>query len=156
MIACALPLALLAAPAGAQPPTGPLTVTSRMLVEHRRAAADGTVRVDTVDATRAVPGDRLIVTLAYRNTGRDPIANVVLANPVARQLAYRGPAPGSPAPELSIDGRHFAPLATLQAAAADGGHRPAGVDDVVAVRWRLPAPVAPGAGGTLGFVAVLK
>lgn len=156
MIARALAAALLTASAVASTAAGPLAVTSQILVERHRSTADGTVRIELVEAKRAAPGDRLTVTLAYRNVGRQPIANVVLANPVPRQLAYRGPAPGSPAPELSVDGQHFASLDGLRVGLPGGGTRAAGSDDIVAVRWRLPAPVAPGTGGALAFRAVLK
>lgn len=134
-------LAMLAAgPAAA---AEPLTVTTGMMVEHRVAAPDGTTRIVLERAAHAVPGDHVVVTIDYRNTGRLPIAGLVLANPVPRGLAYRGPAGDSPPPDLSADGQSFA--AAL----------PAGVG-VVAVRWRLAGVLAPGAGGRLAFAATLK
>ena len=143
----------LAAPASA---TGPLQVTSHILAERHVGAADGTVRTVTTAAGRHAPGDRLVVELAYRNTGQRPIADLVLADPVPAALAYRGPAEGSPPPELSVDGTRFAPLSALVVALPGGGTRAAGVDDVVAVRWRLPGALAAGAGGALSFRAVLR
>jgi uncharacterized repeat protein (TIGR01451 family) len=135
---------------------GPLEVTSRILVERRVTAADGTTQVKTVPASRATPGDALTFTLAYRNTGTAPIANLVLANPVPKHIAYRAPAAASPAPEVSVDGEHYGALADLQKSLPGGGQRAAGSDDVVAVRWRLSKPVAAGAGGTFAFRGVLK
>lgn len=126
---------------------GPLSVTTRMLVEQRSVAADGTTRVALVAPKHVVPGDRVVVVLAYRNTGTQPIADLVLASPVPRGTALRA-APGG---ELSVDGRRFAALAGLSV-----GSRPAGLDDVTAVRWRLPRPLAPGGAGELSFQAVLK
>jgi len=149
----ALCLAASAFPATA---AGPLEVTSRILVERRVAAADGTTQMKTLPATRAVPGDRLTFTLAYRNTGGRPIADLVLANPVPSHIAYRAPAEGSPAPDVSVDGQHFAALSALRVALPGGGTRAASPDDVTAVRWRLTSPVAAGATGTLAFRAVLK
>lgn len=144
------------AAAGSAFAAGPLQVTSTMLVEARRAASDGTTQVTLVKAAAVVPGDRVTVLLAYRNTGSQPIANLVLANPVPRNLAFRMIAPGSPAAEVSVDGRTFAPLAALRVAVADGSTRAASPDDVTHVRWRLVQPVAPGAQGQLAFQAVLK
>jgi uncharacterized repeat protein (TIGR01451 family) len=123
-------LLLAAAPTQAAPPAGPLSITTRMMVEQRIAAADGTTRIRLVPATRVVPGDRVTVVVAYRNTGRAPIANLVLANPVPPSTVYRGPAAGSPAPDLVANGSQ--------------------------VRWRLSQPVAPGSGGELGFTAVVR
>lgn len=126
---------------------GPLSVTTRMLVEQRSVAADGTTRVALVQPKHVVPGDRVVVVLAYRNTGTQPIADLVLASPVPRGTALRA-APGG---ELSVDGRRFAALAALSV-----GSRPAALDDVTAVRWRLTRPLAAGAAGELSFQAVLK
>ena len=147
-----LSMAPLATPALA---ADPLQVTNRTLVERRVAAADGMTRIVASAKGRAAPGDRLVVELAYRNTGQRPIADLVLADPVPAALAYRAPAPGTPAPEVSVDGTRFAALADL-VVARPGGGRPATADDVVAVRWRLPGALAAGASGTLSFHAVLR
>ncbi|MDP1027358.1 hypothetical protein Q5H91_09045 [Sphingomonas sp. KR1UV-12] len=144
---------LMVAPAIA---AGPLEVTAHILVEAKQRATDGTTRVALVPATRVVPGDRVVFQLAYRNTGRQPLADIVLDNPVPAAIAYRAPAEGSAAPELTVDGRRWGPLATLDVALPGGGTRAATAADVTRVRWRLGAPLAPGAAGRLAFQAVLK
>lgn len=147
----ALALAMLAVPASAEP----LTVTTRMLVEKRVAAADGTTRTQLVAPTKVVPGDRVVVVLAYRNTGTQPIADLVLANPVPKGTAFRALTTGTPPADLSVDGKKFGPLAALRVA-TPAGTRPAGPDDVTQLRWRLASPLAAGARGELAFQAVLK
>lgn len=144
-------VACVAMPATAE---GPLTVTTRMMVERRVAASDGSTRTTLVPAARAVPGDRITVVVAYRNTGSAPLGNVVLANPVPRNVAYRGAA--SEAAEVSVDGRAYGALADLRVATPDGGTRAAGAADVTHVRWRLPGTLAAGQGGERAFQAVLK
>lgn len=152
-LAATTALVALAAPAIA---AGPLTMTSRMMVERRTAAPDGTTRTAMIPAVRAVPGDRITVTLAYRNTGAVPLGNVVLANPVPRNIAYRGAASGSPAPEVSVDGKTYGSLADLRVTTPTGATRAADADDVTHVRWRLSSPIAAGQGGERAFQAVLK
>lgn len=148
--ATALAAAALAGGAPARA-AGPLEVASSVLVEAKTRAADGTTRISLVPAKRAVPGDRVVVVLAYRNTGAQPLGDLVLDNPVPAGTAYRAAEDGSPAPELSVDGRRYGALAQLAA-----GDRPATADDVTHVRWRLAKPLAPGASGRLAFRAVLK
>ncbi|MFD1950961.1 hypothetical protein ACFSGX_09305 [Sphingomonas arantia] len=148
-------LALVAMMASAAVAAPPLEITSRMLVEKRVAAPDGTTRVDMVTPQKVIPGDRVTFVVAYRNTSGRPLDDVVLANPVPKGIAFRGVAPGTPAPEVSLDGKTFAPLPTLRTAASGGGMRPATPDDVVAVRWRL-TPVAAGASGQFAFQGVLR
>jgi len=135
---------------------GPFQVESRVLTEQKTRAADGTVRVSLVPAGRIVPGDRVTFVLAYRNTGTQPIGNVVLDNPVPKGIAYRAPAATSAAPDLSVDGKTYGPLASLRVATATGTTRAATPDDVTHVRWRLERPITAGAHGQLAFDAVLR
>jgi len=135
---------------------GPLTMTTRMMIEKRVTAADGSTATQLVPANKAVPGDRITVVLAYRNTGTAPIGSLVLANPVPRNVLYRGSVAGSQTPELSIDGKTFGTLAELRVTTPQGATRAATASDVTHVRWRLSSPVAAGQGGELAFQAVLK
>lgn len=148
--------AVLAAPAAASAaPAGPLQVTSKVLVESKQRAPDGTTRIALVPAKRAVPGDRVVFVLAYRNTGTQPLSNIVFDNPVPRGVAYRAPLPESAAPELSVDGRAYGALDQLSVP-ANGARRAAAADDVTHVRWRLARPLPPGAQGEFAFQAALK
>ena len=135
---------------------GPLQVTSSILVEARSAAADGTTRITLVKPTKVTPGDKVIFVLSYRNTGSQPLADIVLANPLPRAIAYRSANPGSPAPELSVDGKTFGSLASLRVRSLDGSTRAASPDDVTSVRWRLSSPLPAGSQGQFAFQAVLK
>ena len=135
---------------------GPLQVTSSVMVEARSAAPDGTTRVTLVKPSRVTPGDKVIFISAYRNTGAQPLADVVLDNPLPRQIAYRSAYPGSPTPDVSVDGKTFGSLATLRVRSPDGGTRAANPNDVTSVRWRLASPIPAGAQGQFAFQAVLK
>jgi uncharacterized repeat protein (TIGR01451 family) len=156
MIARRLVAVLLAAAAVPALAASPLELTTKMLVEKRIAAADGTTKTQAVSAANVTPGDRVIVVLDYRNTGAQPLGGVVLANPVPRNMVYRGAATGSATPELSVDGSHFAALNSLSVKTPAGATRPATLDDVTHVRWRLSSPLAAGSKGELAFQAVLK
>ncbi len=153
VLAVAVPAVVLASPLAA---AGPLTMATRMMVETRVAAADGSTRTTLIPATRAVPGDRITIVLSYRNTGAAPIANLVLANPVPRNVAFRGAAAQSAAPDVSVDGKTYGSLGGLRVTTPDGATRPATANDVTHVRWRLSSPVSAGQGGELAFQAVLK
>jgi uncharacterized repeat protein (TIGR01451 family) len=108
-----------------------------------------------VPASRAVPGDALVYALGYRNSGSQPAADVVLDNPVPANVVYRGAGAGGE-PEVSVDGRSFAPIARLTVIDADGTRRPARLAEVKFVRWHLATPIAAGAAGEVSFHAVLR
>ncbi|KQN08281.1 DUF11 domain-containing protein [Sphingomonas aurantiaca] len=149
--------AVLAATAAvASAAAGPLQVTSSILVEARAAAADGTTRIALVKPSKVTPGDKVIFVVSYRNTGTQPLGNVVLDNPLPRQVAYRSANPGSPAPDVSVDGKTFGSLETLRVRSLDGSTRAASPNDVTSVRWRLASPLAAGSQGQFAFQAVLK
>jgi len=152
MIAAALAATATVASAAA----GPLQVTSSILVEARAAAADGTTRIALVKPSKVTPGDKVIFVVSYRNTGTQPLGNVVLDNPLPRQVAYRSANPGSPAPDVSVDGKTFGSLETLRVRSLDGSTRAASPNDVTSVRWRLASPLAAGSQGQFAFQAVLK
>jgi hypothetical protein len=133
-----------------------VTVTNSVLAQQRSQAADGTTRIALVPATKITPGDRVVYQLAYHNGESRSIDNLVLNNPLPPALAYRGPAQGSPEPDVSVDGATFGPLSTLTVRDASGATRPARAEDVTHVRWRLPGAVPAGASGKLAFEATLK
>lgn len=144
---------LMIAAAAAQPP---LRLETQVLAEKRVAAPDGTVRTALGRPDRVGPGDTMVVRVTYRNVGAQPLGGVVIADPLPPGLAYRAPADGEAAPELSVDGQHYGPLADLRVSSPTGGTRPARAADVSHVRWRLPAPLGAGAGGQFAFRAVVK
>ncbi|PZU09811.1 hypothetical protein [Sphingomonas sp.] len=146
-------VALVAVPAAA---AGPLEVTSKVMVETRQRAADGSTRIVLEPARRVVPGDRVVFVLAYRNVGTQPLNDIVLANPVPAELSYRAPAQGSVAPDVSADGKTYGQLAALRVAGAGGAIRAATAEDVTSVRWRLTRPLAAGTSGQLAFQATLR
>jgi uncharacterized repeat protein (TIGR01451 family) len=134
---------------------GPITVTTKVMTQTRSSAADGTTRIALAPVSKIVPGDAVVYQIAYQNTGKQPITDFVLSNPLPPQVEYRAPANGSPAPDLSVDGTAFGPLAALRVKTA-AGFRPATPSDVKIVRWRLSQPVAAGSKGQMSFQAVLK
>ncbi len=144
------PLLIVAAIAAAAATAAPLTLQTRILPTSPAAAGA------PAPAPRLTPGDPLVVELGYRNTGAAAITGLVLANPLPAGLAYRGAEAPSPAPDLSVDGVRYGPLATLAVALPGGGTRPATLNDVTHVRWRLPAALAAGAAGRLAFRAVVR
>jgi uncharacterized repeat protein (TIGR01451 family) len=133
----------------------PVELNTHIMVEAKKPAADGTVKVVLVQPGRVVPGDRVVFQVAYRNTGKQAASDVVITNPVPAQMAYAGVAGGSPAPEVSIDGVRFGTLAQFSVRGADGRVRAATGADVRVVRWRLN-PIAAGGSGQVAFRAILK
>jgi uncharacterized repeat protein (TIGR01451 family) len=138
---------------------GTLELTNAVFQEQEVTGADGTAHRERVPADKVAPGSEVIYVITYHNTGKKPATDVVITNPVPKELAYQpelGPGP-SIAPEVSVDsGRTWGALASLAVTGADGKSRAAQGRDVTHVRWKLPAPVRAGEQGSVTYRAVLQ
>ncbi len=107
------------------------------------------------DPKPVFPGDHLLITISYRNTGSKPVNDFVVNNPVPTAVQFTGEA--SPGLQVSIDGgRTFGPLAALKVRKADGTMRAAQPIDVTHLRWVLAGAMAPGASGSLNFRGIVR
>ena len=84
----------MAPPAAAQA----VQLVTKVLVETRKPAADGTTRIELATAARVTPGDRVVYQIIYRNPGREAARDLVIANPIPAGLVYAGAAHGSTEP----------------------------------------------------------
>lgn len=144
-------VALASNASSAQAKAGNVQLSNTVLVQQKSAAADGTTRVTLVPAKRVVPGDHIVFRITYKNQVGQPVSGMVVSNPVPANLVYRGPAEGSPAPQVSADGIHFAPLSALSV----GGH-PARPDQIRAVRWQIDGAVPANGSGQYSYEATIK
>ena len=119
---------------------------------------DGTVEMIYGPAERVVPGEELVYTITFTNTGTEPAENVVLDMPVEAEVTY---VEGSAitclaAVAFSVDGgATFASRSELFVAEGDI-LRPATAEDITNVRWTLNAPLAAGASGEVSLRAKLN
>jgi uncharacterized repeat protein (TIGR01451 family) len=152
-------LLLLSAPALAQQKGG-IVLTSVSEVEVTQQNAEGKKEVKRIDAALAkvVPGDTVIFTVSYANSGIKPADRVVVINPVPQHMTYLDKsAEGTGAAiEFSVDGgKSYAAPGKLMVA-AEGKQRSAAASDYTHIRWTISKPLAPGAKGSVSFRAVLK
>lgn len=155
LLAAAAPMAasaaLAAVPAAA--PAGPVALSGDVKVD-RTVTENGQTRHVLVQPDKVVPGERLVFTTSYRNSGARPIQNFVVTNPLppAVMLADAGNA----ALLVSVDGgAHWGPLARLTVSDGKGGTRPAEAGDVTHLRWTIPR-IAPGETGSLAYYATVR
>ncbi|MHB8844931.1 MAG: hypothetical protein ACYC7L_09305 [Nitrospirota bacterium] len=161
-IAVAVAVTLLLAPAllrAQQKSAIELTSLAEVEVAEKNARGEKVVRRKEAALAKVVPGDVVIFTTAYRNTGKQPATSVVITNPVPGPMAYIDKsAEGKGARiDYSVDhGRSFGLPATLTVTDSQGRVRPAVASDYTVIRWVLTAPLAPGGTGTVSFRARVK
>ncbi len=131
---------------------GSVALDSKVQLE-RVVEQDGTQARQLTDPVSVVPGDRLLFTNTYRNTGADAVDDFVITNPLpaAIELAEM-PAEAV----VSVDdGATYGPLASMQVAGNDGTMRAATPADVTHLRWTI-AQVAPDATGIVTFYGQVR
>ena len=147
----ALPAA--ATQAVAEPAAGPVSLSGDVKVD-RTVTENGQPRHVLVQPDKVVPGERLVFTTSYRNSGTRPIQNFVVTNPLPPAVALAETGSGDYL--VSVDGgAHWGPLASLTVADGKGGSRPATGADVTHLRWTIPQ-IAPGASGTVEYHATVR
>jgi len=147
-----LPLMLslgLAAPALA----ADVSLASDVKVE-RVVVENGQKRTALLPAAKVVPGEKLVFTTVYRNTGAKPADNFIVTNPIPAAVRLADDGFGSF--EVSVDGgRQWGKLAALKVSDGKGGLRPAEAADATHLRW-VVATIAPGASGTLEYHGIVR
>ncbi len=145
-------LASLAAPAVSAQAAQPIEMKGDVKVD-KLVVENGKEKHVFIDPKVVVPGDKLVFSTAYRNTGSEAVKDFVVTNPIPAGVAL---APlGADKLEVSVDGgKSWGKLASLKVADA-AGPRTAQAGDVTHVRWVLPV-VAPGASGKLTYNALVR
>jgi uncharacterized repeat protein (TIGR01451 family) len=101
-----------------------------------------------------VPGDQLVFSTSYRNTGKQPVNDFEVTNPLPASVMLSPE--GADVHTVSVDGgKTWGKLSGLTVSDGQGGKRPATASDVTHLRWTLAA-IAPGATGKLTYHAIVR
>ncbi len=136
---------------------GTLEVQTTVQKEAVMTNEDGEQVTELVPAETVVPGERVIYTITFRNTGEDPADDVVITNPISEELTYVLGSAFGPGMDLqfSVDGQSFAAADELTVV-EDGETRLATPEDYTHIRWVMQSDLSAGAQGTVRFSALLK
>ncbi len=143
----------MAAPAPAPVPASPVQLVGEVKLD-KIVVENGQEKHVFSEPKVVVPGDHLVFSTAYRNTGSAPVNNFIVTNPLPAGVALTPDVDG--ALNVSVDGgKVWGQLATLSVSDGKGGKRAAQAGDVTHIRWTLPL-LQPGASGTLTYHAIVR
>ena len=112
-----------------------------------------------VPAGKVVPGDEVIYTIHFVNSGTEPASDVVITNPIPDHMVFTKveSSPDGASVSMSADGgsRYDSPR-NLTVEDAKGQPRPAKASDFTHVRWIFQNSLEPGAEGNVSFRAQLQ
>ncbi len=144
----------LAAAPFAQAQDQPITLEGDVLAVVESVDANGATQTELVEPGTIVPGDRLMFSTTYTNTGSEPVENFTMTNPLPGPVRLAPDA--DPELVVSVDaGTSWGRLSELTVTGPDGASRPADHADVTHIRWSL-AVVLPGETGRLEYPAIIR
>ena len=136
-----------------------LILTNAVFQEIEVTDEQGKKEIKQMPALTALPGSELIYVITYKNPGDKPVEDVIINNPLAKELLYKEKsAQGENANVfVSVDGgKKYGDLAALRIPTTDGASRPAEASDVTHLQFKLNKKVLPQEEGTVHFRVVLK
>jgi uncharacterized repeat protein (TIGR01451 family) len=155
-------LALMLLPAAARAQQqGSIELKSIAEVEVTETNAKGVKEVKRVEVGKAavVPGDVVVFTTSYTNTGKKPADKVVITNPVPEHMDYVDQSAEGKGTkiEFSVDkAKSYGTPDKLTVTDAQGKTRKAGPTDYTHIRWTLVKPLPPGGTGSVSFRAKVR
>jgi uncharacterized repeat protein (TIGR01451 family) len=138
---------------------GRVQLKSVVEVEQEGFNPQGEKIIRRVPAAGVVPGQEVIFTTTYENTGSQDAENAVITNPLPEHMLYQtGSARGAGTLiTFSVDGgQTYHSPAKLIIRDAAGREYPARPRDYTHIRWTFEKPLPPGAKGEVSFRAILK
>lgn len=127
---------------------------TQAFVERVTTDINGRSRRTLANTSRATPGDQLIVTVHWRNEGRDPVRDFTITRPVPHGTQIDA---ANSAMQVSVDGGvHWGRLSDSWRPTPLGGTRRAVPADITHIRWMLPQVVPPGQAGRLSYRATVQ
>jgi uncharacterized repeat protein (TIGR01451 family) len=136
-----------------------LVLSNSVFQEVEVTNADGKKEIKQVPVSTAFPQSELIYVITYKNTGDKPAEDVVINNPIAKELVYKDQSGKGANAVLSVSvdgGKNYCDLPVLRIPTKQGADRPAQVTDITDLQFKLKKQVQPQEEGTVSFRAVLK
>ena len=132
------------------------TVALMEITTTNEAGQEMTTRMP---AGKVVPGDEVIYTIHFVNSGAEPASDVVITNPIPDHMIFTKVenSPRAASVSMSADGgSHYDSPRNLTVEDAKGQPRPAKASDFTHVRWVFQDSLEPGAEGSVSFRAQLQ
>jgi uncharacterized repeat protein (TIGR01451 family) len=136
-----------------------IELTTVAEVEREVLNAVGQKTIQRIPATQIRPGETVIFTTHYRNTGTQMAENAIITNPIPEYVLFQqGSVRGvNTVVTYSIDGgKSYHTPEKLIVIDKAGRQFPARPKDYTHIRWTFDKPLAPGAAGTVSFRATIK
>ena len=121
--------------------------------------SEGKKEIKRVPAVKVIPGEEVIYTIHYTNSGQKTTDNVVITNPLPEHMRYKDSSAAGVGATIvfSVDGgKTFATPENLKIQDALGREFPAAASDYTHIRWVLLSSLPLNAKGQVGFRAVLE
>lgn len=136
-------------------------VELKMSVEKEIKVKDenGKITTKRIAPKRVLPGDELVHIIRYINSGKVEATDVVINNPIQKDLLYTADSAYGPNTKIRFsvdDGKTFDEPNNLIVKLPDGTERLATESDYTNIRWVLNKALAPEEKGQVGYRTKVK
>ena len=110
-------------------------------------------------AGKVIPGDEVVYTIFYTNTGQDPADKIVITNPVPEHMVYKMDSAAGKGCVItfSVDkGKTYNTFEDLRVTSANGTLRPPLVSELTHIHWTVTKSLPPGQKGFVVYRATLQ
>ncbi len=137
---------------------GTIELSSRVEMEVIKLNEQGEGKTVLVPAEKVLPGETVVYTNTFTNTGKEPAEDLVMNNPIPEHTNYIvGSAFGEAEIVFSADkGKTFALEGKVTVIGEDGKPRPAKPEEYTNLRWNVSKQLQSGESGDVGFRVRLK
>ncbi len=150
------PLLLVAAAVFAQ--SQPITVNTVAEKEERFTDAQGVERSRLVPVATVIPGDQVVYTITFANTGSQAADGIKIVDPIPEQMRYVADSAFGPGTTItfSADGGQTFGSTTAVKVTDNGSTRVASPDEYTHIQWVFNSPLEPNAQAYAQFKTVLR
>ncbi len=120
---------------------------------------NGEQTTQLVAVTKIVPGEEVVYTISFTNSGSEAAENVAITNPIPNHMLYVADSAFGPGTDVSYSvdgGNSYATADELEIVDADGTVHRARADEYTHIRWVMRNDLQSGARGFARFRAVLQ
>ena len=150
------PLLLVAAAVFAQ--SQPITVNTVAEKEERYTDEQGVERSRLVPVNTVIPGDQVVYTITFANTGDQAAEGIKIVDPIPEQMQYVANSAFGPGTTITFSADNGQTFASADAVMVsdNGTRRNATPGEYTHIQWVFNSPLEPSAQAYAQFKAVLK
>ena len=137
----------------------PISVVTEAEKEELYVDANGAEKARLVPVATVIPGDKVVYTITFSNSGEQTANNITIVDPIPAEMRYLDGTAMGPGTEITFsanNGQSYASADKVFVTDDDGARRVATAAEYTHIRWVLRNPMEPSTQAFARFKAELR